>query len=212
MSVAANYRVSYDEFCALVHAGQKADLIDGIIYMASPENIESFDLFSWLLRLASDFLEARDLGGRLFGSRIAFQLDDENAPEPDLAFVRGERLHLIRKSQILGPPDWALEIVSPESVERDYRKKRKQFERFKVPEYWIIDPIKERVTCLRLSRAGKYEEVRPRHGIIHSTVIEGFCLRLSWLWQRPLPPKNKVLAEIIELAQQRRRGNGNVTH
>lgn len=212
MSVATNYRVSYDEFCVLVHEGQKADLIDGIIYMASPDNIESFDLFSWLLRLASDYLEAMDLGGRLFGSRIAFQLDDENAPEPDLAYLRRERLHLIRKSRILGPPDWALEIVSPESSERAYRKKRKQFERFKVPEYWIIDPIEERVTCLRLSRAGKYEEVRPRNGIICSAVIEGFWLRLSWLWQRPLPPKNKVLAEIIALAQQRRRGNGNVTH
>ena len=36
---------TYDDFCALVHDDQKADLIDGVIYMASPENLEANELF-----------------------------------------------------------------------------------------------------------------------------------------------------------------------
>ena len=39
---------TYDDFCSLVHDGQKADLIDGVIYMASPENTDAHELFGWL--------------------------------------------------------------------------------------------------------------------------------------------------------------------
>ncbi len=209
MAVAAKYRFDFEDFCALVHEDQKADLIDGVIYMASPENIENYNLFGWLLRLTGDFLDEMNDGGRLFGSRIAFQLDDENAPEPDLAYLLPSRLHLIRKSRIAGRPDWALEIVSPESVERDYETKRKQFEHFKVPEYWIVDPMEQRLTCLLLSGTGKYREVKPRNGIVRSSVITGFCLRVSWLWQSPLPPKNQALAQMLEWAR-RRQGNGHI--
>jgi len=39
---------TFDDFCEMVREDQKADLIDGVIYMASPENTEANDLFVWL--------------------------------------------------------------------------------------------------------------------------------------------------------------------
>ena len=33
-------QVTFEEFCEIVKDGEKADLIDGVIYMASPENME----------------------------------------------------------------------------------------------------------------------------------------------------------------------------
>src|SRR5262249_48495267 len=42
---------TFDDFCLLVKDGQKADLIDGVIYMASPDNTEAADLNVWLCRL-----------------------------------------------------------------------------------------------------------------------------------------------------------------
>jgi Uma2 family endonuclease len=209
VAVAAEYRVNFDDFCALVHEGQKADLIDGVIYMASPDNIEHHDLLAWFIRLLGDFVDEMKLGGRFFSSRIAFRLDDENSPEPDLAYVKRKRLHLVRKTRINGAPDWALEIVSPESIDRDCKKKRRLYERFKVREYWILNPMEQRLTCLRLSRAGKYEEIRPRSGCIFSNVIAGFFVRPAWLWQSPLPRPADVLAQILEFAKKRK-GNGHV--
>jgi Uma2 family endonuclease len=48
------------------------------------------------------------------------------------------------------PPRLALEVVSPESINRDYRYKLSQYQARGIPEYWIVDPMEERVTLLLL--------------------------------------------------------------
>ena len=53
----------------------------------------------------------------------------------------------------------AVEIVSPESIKRDYRFKRAEYASFGIPEYWIVDPLVQKVTILRLVE-GLYEEVQ----------------------------------------------------
>ena len=61
---------TYDDFCALVRDDQKADLIDGVIYMASPEGIAANVLFRWLFTLTHLFVRKRKLG-QIYGSRVA---------------------------------------------------------------------------------------------------------------------------------------------
>src|SRR5262245_60441127 len=112
---------TYDDFCQLVREDQKADLIDGVIYMASPENIDANDLQGWLVAVLRPYVRRRKLG-RIYSSRVAVRLSDKNAPEPDLVFVRTEHVDRLRRGGVFGACDLAVEIVSPESVERDYEK------------------------------------------------------------------------------------------
>ncbi|NJL41207.1 MAG: Uma2 family endonuclease [Leptolyngbyaceae cyanobacterium RM2_2_4] len=51
----------------------------------------------------------------------------------------------------------AVEIVSPDSIKRDYRFKRAEYASFGIPEYWIVDPIEQKITILLLVE-GLYEE------------------------------------------------------
>ena len=192
----AHHALTFEDFCFLVKDGQKADLIDGVIYMASPDNTDAFRLAKWLLMLLDDFALERDLG-EVFGFRVAFRLDEANAPEPDIGFVCKARLVRVKQGFFDGPPDAAFEIVSPESVERDYQKKRRQYEKFGVHEYWIVDEMEETLTLLRLNRKGKYQEVRPKDGVYRSDVIEGFRLDPAWLWQMPRPRRATILAELL---------------
>jgi Uma2 family endonuclease len=187
---------TFEDFCALVDDGQKADLINGVIYRASPENTDANDLFVWLLGVINFFVEENDLG-KVYGSRVAFRLGERGGPEPDVAFVRKDRLHLVERGFVRGRPDLIVEIVSPESVERDYGKKRKQYEEAKVPEYWIVDEFEQTVTLLRLGKGDTYREVRPQKGVLHSKALPGFWLRVDWLWQTPLPRQSVVLKEIL---------------
>jgi Uma2 family endonuclease len=188
--------ITFEEFCVLVKEDQKADLIDGVIYMASPENTDANEFFVWLLRLLSDFVEEKDLG-KVYGSRVAFRLAEHQSPEPDIAFMRKDRLHLVKRGFIAGAPDLAIEIVCPESIESDYKKKRKQYQDAQVPEYWIVDEIEEKVTLFRLDLKGRYHEVRPKKGILLSEVVAGFYLRPEWLWQRPLPGLLEIVTQIL---------------
>ncbi len=56
------------------------------------------------------------------------------------------------------PPLLAIEVVSPESVTRDYRYKRSEYAALGILEYWIVDPIENKVTVLTLNE-GLYDEV-----------------------------------------------------
>jgi Uma2 family endonuclease len=189
--------ITFEDFRLMTSDGQKADLIDGVIYMASPDNTDANKLNVWLCTLMSIFARQRDLG-QVFVTRVAFRLDDKNAPEPDIAFVRKDRLHLVKRGWVDGAPDLAAEIVSPDSVERDYGNKRDRYERSGVEEYWIVDELEERVTVLRLEENGRYREVRPEKGVLHSQALPGFCLRPEWCWQDPLPKELELLGEMLK--------------
>jgi Uma2 family endonuclease len=190
-------KYTFDDFCVLVKEDQKADLIDGVIYMASPENLDANDRFMWLGFLMNGFAGKTDQG-KVYGSRVAFRLGDVGGPEPDLAFVKKDRLHLRRRGFFQGPPDLAVEIVSPDSIERDYELKRAQYEAAGVSEYWIVDEFERKVTLLRLAANGKYREVKARKGELHSVVLRGFWLRPEWLWQEPLPLHLDILQELLD--------------
>jgi Uma2 family endonuclease len=184
------------DFCQLVREDQKADLINGVIYMASPDNTDANEVFMWLGSLMNLFVEEFDLG-KVFGSRVAYELDEINCPEPDIGFVHKSRQHLVQRGRVKGPPDLAVEIVSPESIERDYKTKRGQNEKAGVREYWIADEIEETVTLLRLNKKGKYREVKPKNGELHSEVLPGFFIRPEWLFQKRRPKLRAVLAQIL---------------
>src|SRR5262249_40469523 len=153
-------------------------------------------LFMWLSGLMHDYAEYKDLG-KVYGSRVAVRLDEKNAPEPDVVFVHKGHLSRVERGGIAGPCDLAVEIVSPESVERDYEKKRKQYERYGIREYWIVDEELQKVTLYRLGPSKRYREVKPRKGELRSEVLPGFWLRPEWVWQQPRRKKADVLREIL---------------
>ncbi|MFM9268165.1 Uma2 family endonuclease [Tychonema sp. BBK16] len=56
------------------------------------------------------------------------------------------------------PPLLVVEVVSPHQENRDYRYKRSEYATRGIPEYWIVDPIQQRVTVLEWVE-GLYEEI-----------------------------------------------------
>jgi Uma2 family endonuclease len=87
----AEWDITFEDFLALVPDGQKADLLNGVIYVASPDNADANDLSVWLSIVLGSYIEARDLG-KLNTSRFAYRLGDKGGPEPDLGFVSKARL------------------------------------------------------------------------------------------------------------------------
>lgn len=179
--------VDVDQFYADVEDGQKADLIDGVIYMASPDSLIADDVFGFVRGLLWSFVEAKRIGGRICGSRVAFILDRYHAPEPDIAYLRQERLDEQKGKRVHGPPDLAIEITCAESRDRDHGVKKSMYEAAGVREYWIIDPERQRVDFYVL-HDGKFTLMALEAGHIYrSTVIPGFWLDADWLTKGPLP-------------------------
>jgi Uma2 family endonuclease len=82
---------------------------------------------------------------------------------PDLMVLSEELATVLegnRRSTIMldmPPPLLVVEVVSPHQENRDYRYKRSEYAARWIPEYWIVDPIQQRVTVLEWIE-GLYEE------------------------------------------------------
>jgi len=189
--------VTVEEFYRLVPDGQKADLLEGVIYLASPDTRRHDELGGFIKFLLQGYARQKDLG-RVFGSRFAFILNEFYAPEPDVAFVRRERLRLVQEKGMNGGPDIAVEIVSRDSQQRDYEEKRRAYRNAGVPEYWLMDPLQQRMEFYRLVPGGRYELVPLEHNrIFRSAVLEGFWIDVEWLLTDPLPNEWEKLQEIL---------------
>ncbi len=190
--------ITVSEFFRLVPDGQKADLLNGVIYMASPDSIRSNDLTRFVMFLMDGYNSAKQVGGRVFVTRVAYRLTRYSAPEPDVGYVGPDRLHLIQATRVLGGPSVAVEIVSRDSLRRDYVLKKRAYQKAGVSEYWIIDPINNRAQFFRL-RNGVYELVplEDRH-IFRSQALPGFWLDVNWLLADPLPGAYQCLQQILQ--------------
>ncbi len=188
--------VTFETFCDLVEDGQKADLIDGVIFMASPDSKKANSLNLFLGNLLDGYIGAKEIDGDVFISRYACRINAVRAPEPDVGYVRPERIHLLHETYMDGGPDIAVEIVARDSRTRDYSEKYDLYKAAGVQEYWIIDPLQKRVTFLRL-RDGDYEEMALDSNIFRSEVLPGFWLNTDWLLSRKVPKAYKCLQEIL---------------
>jgi Uma2 family endonuclease len=189
--------VDFDDFCDLVADGQKADLIDGVIHMASPDSFRATRLEKFIDYLIEGFIMSHRIEGAVVGSRFAFKISDRRAPEPDVAYIGPDRMQHVEANYMVGGPDIAVEIVSRESRQRDYHEKRELYRQADVREYWIIDPIQRRCEFLRL-RESKYEIVPlEANHIFRSEVLPGFWLNVDWLIGDSLPNTAECLREIL---------------
>jgi len=188
--------VTVAEYRRLVRDGEKADLIDGVIYMASPDSRRHDRIQGFTRALVEGYAKAKSLG-EVFGSRFGFEVSDFDEPEPDVAFVSRGRLHLVHEVGMKGGPDIAVEIVSRESRHRDYEDKKRLYEEAGTQEYWIIDPLQNRVEFYRLAE-GRYDLVPlEQNRIFRSTALEGFWLDIEWLLADPPPNAHEKLQEVL---------------
>jgi len=57
-------------------------------------------------------------------------------------FIKKSNEEIIKENNIDGIPDLVIEIVSA-NRKKDFIIKKEVYERYKVPEYWIVDPSEE---------------------------------------------------------------------
>lgn len=71
---------------------------------------------------------------------------------PDLSVITNEQAESIQNTTAIlqTPPLLVVEVVSPESVDRDYNRKTNEYAATGILEYWIVDPIEKKVSVLLL--------------------------------------------------------------
>ena len=110
-------------------------------------------IVAFLYESLKAFVVARKLGEVYFAA-LPVHLWPGKYREPDVIFVRGDNARAFRGDYLEGA-DLVMEVVSPDEPERDWVKKREEYSRAGIPEYWVADPQLDRITVFRLE-AGAY--------------------------------------------------------
>ena len=182
---------------------KKAELINGVVYMASPVSMEDhaaphFDLISWL------GLYRMTTPGVRGGGNATLRLPLNNRPQPD-GFLIVEQSHggqvKIVNRYIVGGPEFVVE-VSATSVSYDLTDKLEVYLRNNVREYLVWRVFDREIDWFVL-RSGQYERLTlSPDGYFKSEILPG-------LW---LDPAALIRGDMATVAEMARRGLASAKH
>jgi Uma2 family endonuclease len=194
------FHMTYEEYEQLIDASTHSEWVDGevTIFMPASERHQRLQMF--LSAILFMFVQAIERGIALsepFEMRLR---SGRSYREPDILVVLNEHLHRLDGRRLNGPADLVVEILSPESVDRDQRLKREEYEDGGIPEYWIVDGRDDSAgaNALSLTAAGHYETIAPDdRGRIHSRALPGFWVNVEWLTANEPPNAYTALQAIL---------------
>ncbi len=174
---------------------KKAELIEGIVYMASPLRITEHgephgSIVTWLgvYKAATPNIQ--------LGDNCTVRLDAENEPQPDalLRITVDGQSTISEDGYVEGAPELIVEI-SASTASIDLHDKLKAYRRNQVQEYLVWRVYDGEFDWFRL-REGKYIKLQPNEkGIICSEYFPGL-----WLAQASLITGD--LAQVLAILQQ----------
>ncbi len=133
---------------------KRVELIDGVFYdMASP-TIEHQLLAGSVHSQILNYIRRKKGKCIPLVSPVDVQLDADNKTmvQPDVVVICDRTR--IDDRKVIGGPDFVLEVVSPSSVIKDYVKKAAKYESAGVREYWIVDPMQQKIITYDFVEAG----------------------------------------------------------
>jgi Uma2 family endonuclease len=103
--------------------------------------------------------------------------------QPDLVFIAAGRESIVTERAIEGPPDLAVEILSPRSDRRDRVAKAGLYARLGIRHYWIADPVARTLEVYEMEDAG-YQLVATHEGAesMRTALFPGLEIDLGRVW------------------------------
>jgi Uma2 family endonuclease len=137
------------------------ELIDGIAYVGEPPAPSRVhqEFVGEIYRQVTNSLQGRRAHPYVapFDVRLPKHsgADDQidTVVQPDVVIVCDS--HKLDDRGLNGAPDWVAEVLSPSTAAYDRTIKLAVYERARVPEVWLVDPIDRTVTIYRIT-AGCY--------------------------------------------------------
>jgi Uma2 family endonuclease len=184
--------VTYEDFLTGYY-GQHAEWVNGVVIAMSPVNETHDSLVRFLEDVLDVYLELTT-GGRVLQEPMVMKPASElPGREPDLQVLLPDRLHLLQKTQVVGPANLVVEVISPESVDRDRGTKFREYEQGGVQEYWILDPQRKEALFYVRGEDELFHSCLPVEGIYTSTVLPRLTLPVSLFWQDKLPTTREAV-------------------
>ncbi|MEN9220946.1 MAG: Uma2 family endonuclease [Thermostichus sp. BF3_bins_97] len=166
-------------YAAMPHL-RKAELVEGVVYMASPLRFRSHgephgDLIGWLwnYKVATP--------GVALGIEPTVRLDSDNEPQPDaVLFVPGRQAWITSEDYIEGAPELVVEVAAS-SAALDLYDKKQAYHRNGVQEYLVWRTLEGQLDWFLREPQGYVAQVPDEQGMLQSRIFPGLGLALPAL-------------------------------
>ena len=173
--------VSYADLQRMPEDGKRYELYDGELWVV-PSPMPGHQRVAQRLFIELFELAARS-GGEVFMAPFDIVLSEYNVVQPDLIYFAPESARRIRPDEhVRFPPDAAFEVFSPSTARNDRGRKRDLMARYRVPEYWVVDPNERSIELSRLTDIGYGDPLVIASGRSTSSIISGFEVDLERLF------------------------------
>lgn len=158
-----------EQYLALTeHTRRFIEFTDGNLEVLPMPTDKHQAVLQFLFLAFQQFLSPR--GGKAHFGPLRLRIRARKYREPDVLLLQSAQDPRRQNRFWLGA-DLALEVVSPDKPERDLVDKRFDYAEGGVPEYWIVNPLTETITVLRLEGASYVEAAQHRRGQSAASVL-----------------------------------------
>lgn len=162
---------------------RRYELYDGEVFVVPAPFPRHQQVIAKLFHRLLDYAEAT--GALALTSPLDIVFSNLDVVQPDIVvFTAARREQIDLRRAIRVAPDVAIEVRSDSTEANDRGRKLRMFERFGVPEYWIVDPEMERVD-IRMRRDEGYgaPTVLSSRDTLTSQILSGFSCEVGPLFR-----------------------------
>lgn len=151
-------KISFEEYL-IFDDGTNAlyELVNGELVKMPPASFLHSDIIDFIADLIKAVVRENRLDIKVKTGDVGVRTGIDSSRIPDLCVIDGQvwKSYQRNKSAVIESGVLlASEVVSPgkEQIERDYTEKVAEYQNVRIPEYWIVDPMKQKITVLVLNK------------------------------------------------------------
>lgn len=141
-------KLTYADYVRLPDDGLRHEIIGGEHYVTPAPSVRHQRILGRIFYAVQSYLNSNPFG-EVFPSPLDTLLGEFDIVVPDLIYISNERSGYLTAKNLQGPPDLVIEILSPSTQRRDRGLKRDLYDRVGVDEYWLVDPVDDRIAVYR---------------------------------------------------------------
>ncbi len=178
-------RWTFEDWLRLPDDTFRYEIIEGELFVSPSPGTNHQIAVSSLLAAMHHYARYNNLGLVLtspIGVRLPLR---DSIVQPDILFIRRERVAIVKDDVIDGAPDLVVEILSPSNWVYDRSHKQEAYLQAGVREYWIVDYRARTVDVLVLEddeyvQRGQYGE----GSMVASETLTGFSIAVAEIFAR----------------------------
>ncbi|MDW7650293.1 MAG: Uma2 family endonuclease [Bacillota bacterium] len=178
---------TYEDYLALPNEpGFRYEVLEGELVKEPSPNLLHQRISRELEFLLITYFKQTDPKGEVFDAPLDVTFGEITVVQPDILYVAGDHLPIMKKTRIDGAPTLTVEIISESSRRKDRMRKLQIYQKAGVLHYWLVNPLDHTFECFAL-RDGVYALVATGmdDDVVEHPDFPGLTVSLAELWYDP---------------------------